>query len=238
MMRALMIALLGITACARTVGEDGNGGTGDGEPNGGGEPNELPVPAGDPETGVAFFEITVSASIDPPAVESDLENTVLLFHCGAAVWPSADDDSISVELGHGIDAVEQLGAVAVVEYGSYGHGFSFGSAGPYNTAILYETDGTAIYPDVSRWYHDAGQAAEGTFPLALDVGRPAFRFAGSAQATVTLLAPDSEYDPASSTVVVRYDVVDTGGQSHAVTETYAFSGEFVPVVFHEPPGCD
>jgi len=231
-MRTLMIVLLAMTACAPKVDDGGNGGTG------GGEPNELPAPAGDPEDGVAFFEITVSASIEPPMVENDLENTVLLFHCGAAVWPSADDDSISVELGHGVDAIEQLGAVAVVDYGGYGHGFSFGSAGPYNTAILYETDGTALYPDVSRWYEDAGAAAQGTFPLALDVERPALRFEGSAEPTVTLLAPDAEYDPASNSVEVRYDVTDTNGQSHFVTETYAFSGEFVPVVFHEPLGCD
>ena len=198
---------------------------------------ELEPLQGVPSDGPPVFEVTVQASIDPP-YDRELEGDpvgagVSLFHCGAVVFV----DEAEVQVPDGTVDVQDVGAVVIVDYDSFGdQELRLGGAGPYNLSLVYDTAGSAVYSESGTW-NDSGPPL-GVFPRALDMGAPLFELVPGEPHTLTLLDPSATYDGATQTLTTQYEFQTESGQQHTITETYQFSGRHLAATQSVPWGCD
>ncbi len=223
----LVAGLCGVCACVadpeEVVGNDGEA--------------ELEPLEGAPSDGPPVFEVTVEASINPP-YDRDVEGhpvvaSVSLFHCGAVVYT----DEAEVLVPDGTVDVQDVGAIVIVDYDSFGEQeLRLGGAGPYNLSLVYDTAGAAVYSESGTWNESGPQL--GVFPRALDPDTLLFELVPGEPHMLTLLDPTASYDEATQTLTTQYEFQTESGQQHSITETYQFSGRHLPAVQTTPWGCD
>lgn len=198
---------------------------------------ELEPLDGVPAAGPPVFEITVDAEIDPP-YDRDVEGQLLvlsvqLFHCGSGV-DTTDDE---VRMPSGTLASEDVGAVIIADYGSFGdQEIYLGGAGPFTLSVLYDAQGTALHSESDEW--NGTRPELGVFPRALDVGTALFEIIPGEPHVLTLLDPSALYDEGTQTLTTTYEFLSESGQEHSITETYSFAGRHLSVSQYEPRACD
>lgn len=198
---------------------------------------ELEPLDGVPGSGPPVFEVTVEADIDPPYdrnVEGQaLAITVQLFHCGSDV----DTTDEEVRLPSGMIASEDVGAVVIADYGSFGEqDLYLGGAGPFTLSVVYDADGTPLHSESDDW--NGSRPELGVFPRALDVGTALFEIVPGDPHVLMLLDPSAAYDEDTQTLTTTYGFTSERGQEHSITETYRFAGRHLSVSQYEPRACD